>query len=832
LAALSLLTITSHHHLHHSHNTITFGRSQVIARHVPAHEQYRVSSLNHGSRVTVQDIFGNMPVRVKQRAVGVSGNVGFGREWEELRKGIAALLLAWPKPVAITVNDVSTRRVLRIRKDPNMSDAKKMEDDSALRSHVCHILLQASYISSPEKSSWATASARTSKLNIMGVISLDPAPTRNIQFISLGVHPLENLDRHNAIYEEINRLFASSTFGNQDDLPDLDDAERKRRLEDRRYKSDGFTNKELKGSGKGVDRWPMFYIRIEHYAQPTGLLETEDLMDHQKSLNSIIKLIQTLIMEFLRTHHFSPKPTRSVKRSLSNNIANVTTSKDKSQDLNGLGSFDTTNFERGPVPPLQMTVQFGSSIGIKEKESPHTYPKHPMSASPSTRSQSPFNTWSRVKSGRPPAKSPFAKSHPGHDMENHLPKHGAPGPPPNSTISEGSLGSAIAVSKSGTVVHRPFMDVHRPNFTFRQLVPISTSNSQSPMDSENYDLIEWLDPTTRETALINSRTGLAERAKNPALVTSLDGNTVIARSRYSQKSLSDRGHQTQEKSAWVNGIIRKWNNPVFQPAEVAIPQVAAIWTNSEAQNVLHGYSHRCSQVDIDRAFKAFSAGSAGQLSKEDLRNAEVISQVDKKFILVKMPLPESDDGYMLVIVDQHAADERCRIEELIAEFCRDPPTAALSGTASFRAGVPTVSLDKIMMFDVSQQDKTLLDSFQQHFADWGILYRLKPGSIDSHSRRQPQLIIDSLPPGIIERCKLDPKLVIDLIRSEAWSKEGRNLTKRDSKTSNESTETPHGKGEEKSQHPWLKKLHDCPQGILDMLNSRSCRSEFFFHCFD
>src|SRR5579871_5903660 len=36
LAALSLVTITSHHHQHHSQNTLSVNRSQVIARRCPA----------------------------------------------------------------------------------------------------------------------------------------------------------------------------------------------------------------------------------------------------------------------------------------------------------------------------------------------------------------------------------------------------------------------------------------------------------------------------------------------------------------------------------------------------------------------------------------------------------------------------------------------------------------------------------------------------------------------------------------------------------------------------------------------------------------------------
>src|SRR5271170_4303701 len=85
LAALSLVQITSRHHLYRSQNSLTINRSHVIARQIPASPHQFILAAKHGTRVVVRDLFGNLPVRVKQRAVESYRPSGSDKDWEELR---------------------------------------------------------------------------------------------------------------------------------------------------------------------------------------------------------------------------------------------------------------------------------------------------------------------------------------------------------------------------------------------------------------------------------------------------------------------------------------------------------------------------------------------------------------------------------------------------------------------------------------------------------------------------------------------------------------------------------------------------------------------------
>src|SRR4051812_41415319 len=86
--SLSLVTVTSHHRQYNSHNTLSIHQSKVVARLTPAPAYQYLSFREHGTRVLVKDLFGNMPVRVKQRALGTESSSDTLRDWEELKKSV------------------------------------------------------------------------------------------------------------------------------------------------------------------------------------------------------------------------------------------------------------------------------------------------------------------------------------------------------------------------------------------------------------------------------------------------------------------------------------------------------------------------------------------------------------------------------------------------------------------------------------------------------------------------------------------------------------------------------------------------------------------------
>ncbi|KAI6780861.1 DNA mismatch repair protein-like protein [Emericellopsis cladophorae] len=208
-------------------------------------------------------------------------------------------------------------------------------------------------------------------------------------------------------------------------------------------------------------------------------------------------------------------------------------------------------------------------------------------------------------------------------------------------------------------------------------------------------------------------------------------------------------------------------------------------------------------------FESGSLSLSGSISKAALEQAEVISQVDRKFIFVKLTLETKsrDSSSSLVMIDQHAADERCKLEELLATYFHRDAHGDLTAT--------TEPLDPSIHFEVGHLEGELLERFRHHFRTWGIDLDVRN---DGGKKYERVTQVTSLPPSILERCRLEPRLLINLIRTEAW-----NLAE------TRQAPLPPSRAPEGSTHPWAVYMSRCPRGILEMLHSRACRSAIMFN---
>lgn len=788
VASLSLLSITSHHREYHSHNSMSMHNSRVLTRYTPALPEQRVLTFSHGTRVTVRDLFGSMPVRVKHRAHQAERST-FSRECDQLVLDLVALLLAWQSAASVSIRDASSRQILTLR---------RTSQDSI--SDGCRLLHQASLCESPDASDWTAVGASAPNLSISGYVCKIPVATKRIQFVSLGIEPLSNEFHSNVLYEEINRVFADSSFGVIEDDADYEGTVGKAKM-------DSFTNKELK-TRKGVDRWPMFFIRISPNSTTNRkTLQLGDILDErQQSLAMIIDLLKAMFYQFLKKKHCRPK---AVNLSM----------KPRSHDTNPKVS--------ATEPALSSSTSKKRSRTGSPSTTPANYGIDTARQSPSiehfgSRDESPFAAWSRIKSGQTLQT---------YNKEATDPPSRASSTSASNTFERPRTASTASSKPSlydanGKLTRKPFEELDVGKLRGRTLTREPDSRPAPPRPVQE-DAYMWTNPATKLTSVVDSRTGYVVPPKPVTL-----SRRLSMPNRGSEKAVSDAAAETRETTPWMKDLMSRWKNPVFELTEAPIPRIPDV---SDALGIdPKPAGHRCNDhfsFDFGTRHETSSIGLQGRLSKATLRRAHLIAQVDRKFVLAKVPFSpvqtdddrlegahaSSEESSFLVLIDQHAADERCRVEELMRDYFK--PGTNRSGDRVWRACAD--SLEKPVQFELSSQEQDLFGRFRPHFEHWGICYELIPAGGNNASRfRRPsvKVSVQSLPPSIIERCRTDTRLLAELLRKEAWklNDESVSATLR--------SELQVSQAEEDGQ-AWVSRFHGCPQGILELINSRSCRSK-------
>ncbi|RYO75564.1 hypothetical protein DL766_003592 [Monosporascus sp. MC13-8B] len=797
---------------------------KLHSRHTPSPPELRVLSFDYGTRVTVRDLFGNMPVRVKQRAVNVERGAD-SKDWESLKQALVALLLAWPRQVSIVLRDSRNQQGISIRSSEPTRNRHLNGESYEVVSRVCSILQQAQLSNDAASESWVPLRASAGHMSVTGAISLVPVATRRVQFITIGVRPVSNHHGTNFLYEEINKLFSNSSFGAEEGGSDIDEEEQRRRAGDGRYKSDGYTGRELRAR-KSVDRWPMFYIKlnlegsISHFAD-CDVDETLD--ERQEGLNAVIDLLKAVFYEFLKRYHFRPRHFRPSK-SLSlgsleyKNASGVSISRSSTPRPGSKASRPSQQRRNTPTGDLA-TTRF-SLARIDGTRTPRSRP------------DSPFDSWTRIKTGRPQhppldekaTMKGISTTSDGNGTGRHL-------------LDDSRWSSAPPlVDSDGKLLRPPFLDVDVPanginlNARVRE-DDLPTQEAESRTDGA----VVWTNPFTKERSVIDSRTGFVIQPYHKGTKTSEATDEVSYPGPTRKLRLQTRPAPKEEKSPWLKDLLTSWDNPVFQQTEPPIPVAC-----DEAK--LLGPRSNCHGChDFTRMSSETSGNAQGKVSKDALRRAGVIAQVDRKFILAKVSTGRADaeqatiegnNMSLIVVIDQHAADERCRVETLMKEYFERVEISSQDGVPDLiprqrklEVRACAELLEKPLKFDISATDAVQLMRLSDHFRRWGIWYEVcSPPAIGpmSNRGRPSQVKVQKLPPSIAERCRLEPRLLIELLRKEAW--------KEDEHAHGLAGPSAEPSGDSGSADPhWQSRLHGCPQGVLDMINSRACRSSIMFN---
>jgi DNA mismatch repair protein MLH3 len=635
-----------------------------------------------------------MPVRVKQRAT-LSEKSAIDKEWSRLIRAVIGLLLAWPSGISVSLKNAATQRELRLRPS----------EKTDMMSRVSRMLTQAGLADSSDADAWVPISASCGPVSVKGCICTNPIATRRSQFISLGIHPVNNEFGTDVLFEEINKIFGNSSFG-------VIDGDQENR--NASPKLDEFTGSELR-SRKGIERWPMFYLKIA--TSSTDGIDPDRLDSQGQILSTILDMLKATCYGFLKKQHFRPRKVQLAPDESLLSTAKILgrpkkPSNKQSKSTNSSGASSVTSFSRS------------NSIG--------------------PRTDSPFEGWHRVKVGRATPHSATSKAVDVHTKMRE----------------ESPFGRLVG--EGGRLLRKPF-DEPSPEPEDYQI--------NSSADGRNSDSV--MRTADHETSNCNTADSVA---------------------------LQSMQKRDKHHSKWLQGVVSSWENPIFQPVQSSIPCLDG---SAPDHSRAHGRGgHDSINVELDTG----SMSTTRRISRQALSRATVVAQVDRKFILVKLPLEsaasrnsaEEKQSSSLVMLDQHAVDERCQLEDLMADyFTLDSLTDQIS---------PAIELlDRPIIFEVSREEWYLLEQHRDYFATWGISYQTPTSS------HQNKVVVAGLPPSIVERCRLEPRLLIELLRTEIWrSIDGstplvRPLTVAPNK-------------------PLISRFNGCPRGILELLHSRACRS--------
>ncbi|OLL26359.1 DNA mismatch repair protein MLH3 [Neolecta irregularis DAH-3] len=152
---------------------------------------------------------------------------------------------------------------------------------------------------------------------------------------------------------------------------------------------------------------------------------------------------------------------------------------------------------------------------------------------------------------------------------------------------------------------------------------------------------------------------------------------------------------------------------------------------------------------------------------EDLK---VVAQIDKKFILART-------RNVLILIDQHAADERIRVERLFSELKTDV--------------VPT----KILV-PLNQEERIIFDRCEDLLNIWGFDFS-----------KANEIEVRKIPRVIRERQAANPEFICNLL-SQFLSQ----MAHRRNMAAPTLTD-------------WVSNLHVCPAHLVSVVNSKACRSK-------
>lgn len=195
-----------------------------------------------------------------------------------------------------------------------------------------------------------------------------------------------------------------------------------------------------------------------------------------------------------------------------------------------------------------------------------------------------------------------------------------------------------------------------------------------------------------------------------------------------------------------------------------------------------------------------------KLDRRHLAEAEVIKQIDEKFILLKVPPAGALTNTLLVILDQHACDERIKLECSLNDFLHQ----VFDGTLVTQ---PVSSC----AIDVDVTDGYLFKHYKDEFEKWGIFYDIRMSNLVDCL-----LVVSSLPEVLQVKANGDKMFLKDVLFQMVHDLKNSKKLPISKFYAKHHCESP------KKAFKWWKYVHYLPVTFQDIFNKRACRSAVMF----
>ncbi|THV08271.1 hypothetical protein K435DRAFT_707960 [Dendrothele bispora CBS 962.96] len=426
--------------------------------------------------------------------------------------------------------------------------------------------------------------------------------------------------------------------------------------------------------------------------------------------------------------------------------------------------------------------------------------------------------------------------------------HEEPGLPRKRKRTEDDSGYAEVISEE---VH-PRISLLEENEEAMEAFLYIRGEGQNEIDERN---LTWTDPNTGETFVVDSRTGNSrpQVSRDPATEGTSDFET---QRRWTLSRITT--NETAQPPSWIADALAA--NDTYALTEKRIPALnvgSARGENkfldfsdsqhgcaSQQQQWRHRHEH-LSQVPLSGQGSSDSGGlSQHCFSKDDIANARVISQVDKKFVACLVDeRSEQGEGSeiegkecsksVLILIDQHAADERIRVERFLKDLC-------LGFLRFGRQGEGEVEMRQLiepLPILLTRHEATRLASsmeIQDAFGKWGFRFsdlgrvaEVISSLTNTEGDSYTQVLVSSIPEVVADKLLLGNELR-DLVKGYLAQLESDVPSTLQFRTTYSESLIRDG-DDRHLRLEWLKALRWCPRELLDLVNSKACRGAIMFN---